>query len=179
MKNISKKLVSKAISVLLITVFTLSMTTAAFANEGSENMQGKVLSYSERWEPYGHIEVTVYDLGDGFTSTETRTDEFPLQRISGVKSQKLTVEIKNGSSVAGSVTVSGTFSYDGKSATVTSANCSRTVKSGYTETSWSSGKGNAGLLWDARVEASLTVREKSTSKTYSGSAKVTCSKNGF
>jgi hypothetical protein len=90
----------------------------------------------------------------------------------------LTAEIKNGTDVAATITVYGRFSYDGSSATVINYSHSKSIKSGYTESSWTTSKGNSGFLQDAFVGASLTVKETSTSKTYSKSAKVTCSKNG-
>ncbi|WP_312447087.1 hypothetical protein, partial [Lacrimispora sp.] len=79
---------------------------------------------------------------------------------------------------AATITVKGSFSYNGSNATVTSASHSRSVKSGYTETSWSTNKGGSSTLSDAYVGASLTVKNNSSGKSYSGSAKVTCGKNG-
>ncbi|GLC79283.1 hypothetical protein [Lacrimispora brassicae] len=177
----TKQLSKSILAILLVMVFTFVMATAAFASEALDNANGNIISHSETWvTPYKHVEVTVYDLGDGFTSTEIITDEYGtgLQRASGTKTQKSTVEIKNGSAVAATITVSGTFSYDGSSAKVTDYSHSKSVKSGYTETSWSTNKGGSGLLSDAYVGASLTIKQTSTSKTYSGSAKVTCGKNG-
>lgn len=177
------KLSTKAVlAALLVMILTFVMPTMAFASETPDNTNGNIISHSETWiTPYKHVEVTVYDLGDEFTSTETITTEHngsgPL-RSSGTLTQSSTVEIKNGSAVAATITVKGSFSYNGSQATVTSANHSRSVKSGYTETSWSTNKGNSGILSDAYVGASLTVKNNSSGKSYSGSAKVTCGKNG-
>jgi hypothetical protein len=177
------KLSSKAIlATLLVMILTFVMPTAAFASETPDNSNGNIISHSETWvTPYKHVEVTVYDLGDEFTSTETITTErngSGLLRSSGTLTQSSTVEIKNGSAVAATITVKGSFSYNGSKATVTSASHSRSVKSGYTEASWSTNKGDSSTLSDAYVGASLTVKNNSSGKSYSGSAKVTCGKNG-
>ncbi len=178
------KLSSKTILVtLLVMILTFVMPTAAFASETSDNTNGNIISHSETWvTPYKHVEVTVYDLGDEFTSMETITTERNgsalLRSSSGTLTQSSTVEIKNGSAVAATITVKGSFSYNGSKATVTSASHSRSVKSGYTETSWSTNKGGSSTLSDAYVGASLTVKNNSSGKSYSGSAKVTCGKNG-
>lgn len=161
-------------------IFTLGMTTAAFASEISSNTNGNIISHSETWvTPFKYVEVTVYDLGDGFTATEMVTDDISLLRASGTKSQKATTEIKNGSTVAATLTVSGTFSYDGKSAKITDYSSSRSVKSGYAEDSWSTTKRDSSFLYgDARVHSILTVKKNGSSKTYVAFVQVTCGKNG-
>jgi hypothetical protein len=177
------RLSSKAIlATLLVMILTFVMPTAAFASETPDNTNGNIISHSETWvTPYKHAEVTVYDLGDGFTSTETITEEYEscLLRASGTKTKSSTVEIKNGSAVAATITVKGSFSYNGSNATVTSASHSRSVKSGYTEDSWSTNKRDSSTLYgDAMVSAMLTVKNNSSGKTYVGNAMVTCGKNG-
>ena len=112
MKRISKSLTA----LLMATVLSISAVPTALASNVSESETGQVVSHSEEWvSPNKRVEVTVYDLGDGFTATETITDEYVsgVQRASGTKTQTSTVEIKNKSVVAATITVSGTFSYDG------------------------------------------------------------------
>lgn len=177
------RLSSKTILVtLLVMILTFVMPIAAFANETPNNTNGDIISRSETWvTPYKHAEITVYDLGDGFTSTETITEEYEsgLLRASGTKTKSSTVEIKNGSAVAATITIKGSFSYDGSSAIVTSASYSRSVKSGYTEDSWSTNKRDSSALYgDAMVNAMLIVKNNSSGKTYIGNAMITCSKDG-
>ena len=166
---------------VLVVIMSLSLVPAAFAVEPQEQGTEEIISHSVNWvEPNKRIEITEYDLGDGFTATETVIDEYSvgLMRNSGTKKQTKTVDVKNGSSVAATITVSGTFSYDGKKATVTSYSHDKDIKAGYVETGWGASKGNSGLLNDAYVSAQLTVKQTSTSKSFSATAKVTCSKNG-
>lgn len=177
MKRISKSLTA----LLMATVLSISAVPTALASNVSESETGQVVSHSEEWvSPNKRVEVTVYDLGDGFTATETITDEYVsgAQRASGTKTQTSTVEVKNGSDVAATITVSGTFSYDGSKATVIDYSHSKSIRTGYEETGWGTAKGNSGFLRDAYVSAELTVKQLSTSKSFSGTAKVTCSKNG-
>lgn len=171
----------RIIATVMVAIMSISLVPAAFAAAPREQKLERVISHSESWvEPNKKVEITEYDLGDGFTAIETVVDEYNvgLTRSSGTKTQEKTVEIKNGTSVAATITVSGTFTYDGKKAKVTSYSQSRTVKPGYTETSWGASKGNSGLLNDAHVSAQLTVKQTSTSKSFSASATITCSKNG-
>ena len=167
---------------ILLTGITFNMTTNIFANDVQPVVTNNqsIISHSETWvTPQKNIEVTVYDLGDGFTATETVTSEYKLEKASGIKKQTSTTEIKNKSEVAATITVFGEFSYDGKSAKVISYNHSRAIMPGHTEISWNTSKGDSGFLSDAYVKASITVRQTSTSKTFSDSAKVTCDKNGY
>ncbi|OUN12026.1 hypothetical protein [Flavonifractor sp. An9] len=171
----------RMIATAMVAIMSISLVPAAFAADPQEQKLESVISHSERWvDSNKKVEITEYDLGDGFTAIETVLDEYNvgLTRNSGTKTQEKTVEIKNGTSVAATITVSGTFTYDGKKATVTSYSHSRTVKPGYTETGWGASKGNSGLLNDAYVSAKLTVKQTSTSKSFSKTAEITCSKNG-
>lgn len=182
MLNFNIKKSKAQLAALLVMALTFVMPTVAFASETPTDANENIIYHNETWvTPNKHIEVTVYDLGDGFTSTETITTEdviSKLLRASGTKTQNSTIEIKNGSTVAATITVEGTFSYDGNKATVTSYSQSKSVKTGYTQTSWNTQNSNSGLFSDAYVSASLTVKNDNTGKSYSGSAKVTCGKNG-
>lgn len=172
---------NRILAAVLVVIMSLCLAPAAFAAETQEQGTESIISHSVNWvEPNKRIEITEYDLGDGFTATETVVDEYTvgLMRNSGTKTQTKTVEIKNGTSVAATITVSGTFSYDGKDAKVTSYSHDKDIKAGYTETGSGTSKGNSGLLNDAYVSAQLTVKQTSTSKSFSATAKVTCSKNG-
>ena len=175
------KICKKMSAVILALVLSLSLCIPAFASDTSVSANQNIISHSEEWIAQNkRMEVTVYDLGDGFTATETITDEYVsgAQRASGTKTQTSTVEVKNGSDVAATITVSGTFSYDGSKATVIDYSHSKSIRTGYEETGWGTAKGNSGFLRDAYVSAELTVKQLSTSKSFSGTAKVTCSKNG-
>lgn len=178
MKRISKSLTA----LLMATVLSISAVPTALASNVSESETGQVVSHSEEWvSPNKRVEVTVYDLGDGFTATETITDEYVsgVQRASGTKTQTSTVEIKNKSVVAATITVSGTFSYDGSKAEVVKSSYSRTISSGYTEDQWATGERDSSLLMgDALVNAILIIKHDETGRTYTGTAQVTCSKNG-
>mgnify|MGYP001861038112 CR=1 FL=1 len=167
---------------ILLTSITFSMTTNIFANDIQPVVTNNqsIISHSETWvTPQKNIEVTVYDLGDGFTATETVTSEYKLEKASGIKKQTSTTEIKNKSEVAATITVFGEFSYDGKSARVIDCSYSKSIKSGYSEISWSTNKRDSSILYgDAIVNASLNVKNNSTGKSYVGLCMVTCGKNG-
>ena len=109
MLNFKSKRYSVIFATLLVTILTFTMSTVAFASETPDNTNGNIISHDETWiTPNKHVEVTVYDLDDGFTLTETITTEdtgFNLLRASGTKTQSSTVEIKNGSAIAATITV--------------------------------------------------------------------------
>lgn len=174
-----KKLVSTAIMVVAL---SLCLVPAAFAAEPQEQGTESIICHSVNWvEPNKRVEITEYDLGDGFTATETVVYEYSvgLTRASGTLEQTSTYELKHSGKVAATVTAKGKFSYDGNEAIVVSNSCSRTVKSGYTETSWSSSSQNSSI-WtgSARVTAILMVEHDDTGKSITGVAEVTCSKDG-
>lgn len=156
-----------------------SAVTPIYASNVRDVTNGSVIYHNEEWvTPFTCIDKTVYDLGDGFTSTVTTTDEYSRVKASGTKTQTQTIDIKNGTAVAASVTVSGSFSYTGSEAKVTSASQTRSVKSGYAEQSWDTKKSNSSTFSSAYVSATLKVKNNSTGNTYSGTAKVTCGNNG-
>lgn len=176
----TKRLGSLLLAILMTVSLSFGLSSVAFASDyESEDTQDIIYQVEEWVTPQTFVTTTVYDLGDGFTATETITTSYDaVTRASGTLTQTSTVEIKNGTSVAATITVFGRFSYDGKSATVLSASYSKSVKPGYTETSWSTGQGNSGFLHGAYVTATLKVKQNSTGKSFSETAKVTCSKNG-
>lgn len=179
-KNVRSPIKSLA-AILLSAALMLGTATTAFACEIPNDAYKNMISNSENWvTPYKHVEVSIFDLGDGFSSIETTIKEYEigLQRAAGSITQTKTVEIKNGKEVAATITVSGTFSYDGDSAKVTRSNHTRDVKSGYTETAWSTSESNSGFLSDAVVQASLTVKHENSGKKFSETVKITCDKNG-
>lgn len=141
-----------------------------------------IISHSVNWvDPNKKVEITEYDLGDGFTATETVVNEYTvgLTRASGTKEQTSTYELKHSKEVVATVTAKGKFSYDGNEAIVVSSDCSRTVKSGYTETQWSTSSQNSSF-WtgSARITAILMVEHNDTGRSITGVAEVTCSKDG-
>ena len=176
------KICKKMSAVILALVLSLSLCIPAFASDTSVSANQNIISHSEEWIAQNkRVEVTVYDLGNVFTATETITDEYVsgVQRASGTKTQTSTVEIKNKSVVAATITVSGTFSYDGSKAEVVKSSYSRTISSGYTEDQWATGERDSSLLMgDALVNAILIIKHDETGRTYTGTAQVTCSKNG-
>lgn len=176
MKRLAKRILTAVLALSL--AFTFSITS--FAVDESTDSGATVISHSETWvTPQKHVTVTVYDLGDGFTATETTVDEYALTRATGTKTQTKTYEVKDKSVVAATVTVSGTFSYDGKDCIVVSASHSRTVYSGYTEDSWSTNKRDSSWLYgDAMVNALLVITRNTDGKKFFGNVMVTCGKNG-
>ena len=176
----ARRLGSLLLVMLIVVSCSFGLSSVAFASCYEPVDVKEIVYYFEEWvTPQTFVATTVYDLGDGFTATQTITTSYAaVTRASGTLTQTSTVEVKNGTSVAATLTVIGNFSYDGKSATVLSASHSRSVKDGYTETVWSTGSGNSGFLRDAYVTASLTVKQNSTGKSFSETAKVTCSKSG-
>lgn len=183
MFNLKGKKYKAKLATLLVMVLTFIMPTMAFASEAPDNADDNIIYHNETWvAPNKHIEVTVYDLGDGYTSTETITTEdvtSGLLRASGTKTQSSTVEIKNGKTIAATVTVSATFSYDGKTAIVVDSSHSKSIKTGYSEKSYSELARDMSLLYgDAMANTSLSVKDDSTGKAYAGLAVVYCGKNG-
>jgi len=177
------KLLGKFLSgIMAATIIVCSVTTTAFASgtpgAGNEpDDEGAIISHNEVWvTPLEYVETTIYDLGDGFTATVTNTTEYGVSRASGTKTDTQEIEIKDGKTLAATVKVTGTFSFDGSKATVTSASQTRSVKSGYKETGWGTGKSNSTTLSSAYVSATLTVSGNNTEITKT--AKVTCGKNG-
>ncbi|MDY5415072.1 hypothetical protein [Anaerotignum sp.] len=183
-KSTSVKVISSIISsILVISALTCGSKATAYASERNDGMNGKVISYSiQHISPTKQVEVTVYDLGDGYTATETTVTEdtnmMSRASASGDKTQNKDVELKNGKETAATIKVSAVFSYDGSRAAVKEYNQSKTIRSGYTETAWNTDKGDSTAFKDAFVSAKLTVKNDKTGKSVSGSAKVTCSKNG-
>ena len=183
-----KKMLCSILSVLMLVACTTVSASAstpavAFVSEALDNANENIISHNKTWvAPNKYVEVTVYDLDDGFTLTETITTEdagFNLLRASGTKTQSSTVEIKNGKILAATVTVKATFSYDGKTAIVTESSHSKSIKPGYSESSYSTLKRDMSLLYgDAMANTSLSVKNNSTGKVYAGIALVTCGKNG-
>ena len=157
MRNM-RKAVAAAI---LVFAMSLTLVPAAFALEPQEQKKEIVTSHSENWMgPNKWVEITEYDLGDGFTAIKTVVDEYSvgLERASGTK---------------------GKFSYDGKTAKVVSSSYSRSIEPGYTETQWSTSKQDSSLLTGyARVTAILMVENDDTGRSFTGVAEVTCSKDG-
>ena len=151
-KSTSVKVIS---SILVISALTCGSMATAYASEQNDGMNGKVISHSvQHISPTKQVEVTVYDLGDGYTATETNITESTNMKVSG------------------------TFAYDGSKAVVKDYSQSKGIRSGYSETAWNTDRGNSGAFKDAFVSAKLTVKNNKTGKSVSGSAKVTCGKNG-
>lgn len=72
-KSTSVKVIS---FILVISALTCGSMATAYANKLNDGMQGKVISHSiQHISPTKQIEVTVYDLGDGYTATETTVTE--------------------------------------------------------------------------------------------------------
>lgn len=72
-KSTSLKVIS---SILVISALTCGSMATAYASEQNDGMNGKVISYSvQHISPTKQVEVTVYDLGDGYTATETNITE--------------------------------------------------------------------------------------------------------
>lgn len=179
-KSTSLKVIS---SILVISALTCGSMATAYASEQNDGMNGKVISHSvQHISPTKQVKVTVYDLGDGYTATETNitesTNMMSRASASGEKTQNKKVELKNGDETAATIKVSGTFAYDGSKAVVKEYDQSKSIRSGYSETAWNTDKGNSGAFKDAFVSANLTVKNNKTGKSVSGSAKVTCGKNG-
>lgn len=179
-----KKCLSFVLAMAMVASFIVCPAMAIEPTEMEKINIGDVIAHSETWvTPNKRIEVTVYDLGDGVTCTETIIDDYGnnLQRASGTKTQTSTVEIKKSTEVIATITVSGTFSYDGKDVKVTDSSYSRSVKLGYTEDSWSTGQRDSNAWVDnAIVNAILIVKERDndSGKSYTGYAYVSCGKNG-
>ncbi|OUN12024.1 hypothetical protein B5G40_04960 [Flavonifractor sp. An9] len=178
MRNM-RKAVAAAI---LVFAMSLTLVPAAFALEPQEQKKEIVTSHSENWMgPNKWVEITEYDLGDGFTAIKTVVDEYSvgLERASGTKEQTSTYELKHKKELVATVTARGKFSYDGKTAKVVSSSYSRSIEPGYTETQWSTSKQDSSLLTGyARVTAILMVENDDTGRSFTGVAEVTCSKDG-
>ena len=179
-RNKAKRFESIALAIIIAVSFSFGLSSVAFASDYEPEDVQEIIYYAEEWvTPQTFVITTMYNLCDGFVATETITTSYEtISRASGTLTQTSTVEIKNGTSVAATITVTGRFAYDGSSATVLSASHSRSVNAGYTETSWGTGSGNSGFLHGAYVTATLGIKQNSTGKSFSETAKVTCSKNG-
>lgn len=182
MRNMRKAVVA----VILVLAMSLTLVPAAFAAEPQEQKKEIVTSHSENWiEPNKRLEITEYDLGDGYTAIKTVVDDYSvgLTRAFGTKSgtreESSTYEIKYKGHLVATVTAQGKFSYDGQTAKVVSSSYSKSIQPGYTETQWATSKKDSSLLTgSARVTAILTVESDDTGKSFTGVAEVTCSKDG-
>jgi hypothetical protein len=71
------------INFLLVTVFLLSIGVTVYKSDNLVSRSTNVISHGKNWlTPFESIETTVYDLGDGFTSTVTTTT---ITKITSVK----------------------------------------------------------------------------------------------
>lgn len=176
MRRRAKQFLTAALALCLC--FTFSITSLAV--DESTDLDDTIISHSETWvTSQKHIAVTVYDLGDGVIATETTVDEYGLTRATGIKTQTKTYEIKDKSVLAATITVSGTFSYNGNDCTVDSASQSRTIYSGYSEDSWATGQRDYNWFFgDAIVSASLIITRDTDGKKFPGVVMVTCGVNG-
>lgn len=172
--KISRKILSVSLTAMIM---VCGLSTTAFASSTTESQNESIVFHSKEWvTPFEQVETTIYDLGDGFTATVKTTSSYGMLRASGTKTDTQEIEIKDGKIIAATVKVTGSFSFDGSKATVTSASQSRSVKSGYSETYYSKGQSNSSNFSSAYVSATLTV--KGGSKEFTKTAKVTCGKNG-
>lgn len=176
MKRLAKRILTSVLAFSLAFTFSIS----SFAVDKSADSGTTIISHSDTWvTPQKHVAITVYDLGDGFTAKETTVDEYVLTRATGTKTQTKTYEVKDKSVIAAIVTVSGTFTYDGNDCIVVNASHSRTVYSGYTEDSWSTGQRDYHWFYgNAIVSALLVVTRDTDGKKFVGNVMVTCGKNG-
>ena len=63
------------LSTLLVTIFLFSIGVAFYKGD-------KVISHNEEWiTPFKSITTTVYDLGDGYTSTVTTTTDMTIASV--------------------------------------------------------------------------------------------------
>lgn len=87
-------------------------------------------------------------------------------------SKKITIKNSSGTTLA-TYTISGTFSYNGSSATCTNVSYSSSIK----KSKWSFISRSASKSGNKAI-GSYKLKKSSTGKTYTGSVTITCNKNG-
>ncbi|GLC79282.1 hypothetical protein [Lacrimispora brassicae] len=82
LKNM-KSSIKILLGVLLVTIFLFGIGTAVYESDIIVGRNANIISHDEEWlTPFESIATTVYDLGDGFTSTVTTTT---VTKINSVK----------------------------------------------------------------------------------------------